>query len=260
MDSIRTSAQFLAFFLTVTLLTACKRPPLSPPVVLFDQAHGQKAMIDDIRLNDLSKFASLFKDQGFQVKTNRTSLTDTLLEKIDALIISGLAAPLTNQELESVGKYLNNGGQLCLMLGAASPAANLLAALRVAVANKIVHERQNIIAEQSQNFSVFHLPAHPLTKKLDSFNLYGAWPLKTALEANVIASTSETAWVDLDNDNRLGKNDASQSFAVLVTGQLGHGHFVILGDDTLFQNNFLTGGNLQLGKNLASWFKEGSYY
>jgi hypothetical protein len=32
------------------------------------------------------------------------------------------------------------------------------------------------------------------------------------------------------------------------------GAFAIFGDDAIFQNKFLNGGNLFLGRNLARWF------
>jgi len=40
---------------------------------------------------------------------------------------------------------------------------------------------------------------------------------------------------------------------VAVAGRSGKGRFVVFGDDAIFQNKFLTGDNLVLGRNLASW-------
>jgi hypothetical protein len=251
---------FLLLILSITCLTACKRPPLPPPTVIFDQGHGQRSVVEKNGALHLSKLSGLFKEQGFIVNSHKGSLGDTLLSDIDALIISGPLAPLTNAELQSVWNYLNNGGQVCIMLHNAAPVQNLLASLQVASANGVVHQEENLIDNHSINFSVINLPKHPLTKDLKQFNIYGPWPLNTALEANIIAKTSKTSWVDLDHNNKLSKRDAVQSFPVLLTGQIGHGHFIVFGDDALFQNQFLVGDNQQLGRNLAQWFKEGSYY
>jgi len=242
-------------------LTACKRPPLPAPVLLFDQGHGQQALIDNIRLDDLSKFAALFKEAGFQVSASRQVLSRDTLAKADSLIIAGPNRPLNNLELQEIGEFLQNGGQLCLLLANARSANNLLAALGVAAANMVVYEQQGVIATDPKKFRVKNLAKrHPLTKGIPEFKIYGAWPLNTALMANVIAKTSDKSWVDLNLDQQLTPGDAVQSFPVIVTGQVGHGHYVVFGDEALFRNRYLTENNLQLAKNLADWFKRGSYY
>jgi hypothetical protein len=40
-----------------------------------------------------------------------------------------------------------------------------------------------------------------------------------------------------------------------VAGALGRGRFVVFGDDTLFQNRFLDGSNLELAGNLVHWLR-----
>lgn len=250
----------LTCIVTIFCTSSCKRPPLPPPVLLFDQAHGQTSSIDQNGPSDISKLKDLFLAQGFVVQTNITPFTNNSFSDIAAVIISGPIAQLSPEEIQAISKYLNNGGQVCLMLQDASSMADLLASLTVAVANGLVHERENIIAGDDMHFFVKDLPKHPLTKGLADFNMYSAWPMKTALEANIIARTSEQSWVDLDGDDLFDPKDAVQSFPVLITGQLGHGHFIIFGDDAALQNQFLSGNNEILGQNLARWLKEGSYY
>jgi hypothetical protein len=229
-------------------------------VVLFDQAHGQSASIQPGGPADLSGLKNLFREQGFVIQEDITPLSEETMQGAAAVIISGPLTPLTSPEIQAIGKYLNNGGQISLMLENAAAAANLLSSLQIAVANGILREQENMLNGEGSNFSLKDLPEHPLTRELDTFNMYGAWPLQTALEANVIARTSNKSWVDLNGDRLLGKEDAVQSFHVLITGQLGHGHFVVFGDAALLQNQFLKGKNATLGRNLARWFKQGSYY
>ncbi|MBW1897757.1 MAG: hypothetical protein JRI61_01710, partial [Deltaproteobacteria bacterium] len=38
-------------------------------------------------------------------------------------------------------------------------------------------------------------------------------------------------------------------------GKWGAGHFVVFGDDAIFQNKFLIEENALIGKNLARWLK-----
>ena len=69
-----------------------------------------------------------------------------------------------------------------------------------------------------------------------------------------VARNSKDSWVDLNRNKILNEKDAKQSFSLVVAGGLGHGQFAVFGDDAIFQNRFLKGGNLLLGRNLARWF------
>jgi len=249
--------------LLITALTAsCRRPPLPPPVVIFDQAHDQRFLIENNGVLDLSKLAGIFKKQGFEVKSSRTPLRKQLLTNVSTLIISGPFKEINHQEISALQEFLHAGGQLVIMLHIAPPVDSLLKNIGVAVSNGVVHEQKNIIApdDKDTDFYVTDLAPHPLTKGLARVNLYGAWALNTRLAANVIAKTSPSAWIDLNHDRRLDKGDAMQAFSEIVTGQLGHGRFIVFADDAIFQNRFLTGPNEVLATNMAKWLKQGSYY
>ncbi len=258
------SSLFLLCLLAILCpMAACKRAPLPPPVVLFDQGHGQHFLVGNQGELDLSKLGETFSGQGFQLKTTAAEqpFSDDALAGVSTLIISGAFKPINDQEIGVIKRFIDQGGQLCVMLHIGSPFAALLHDLGVDISNGVIRERTNLLpVDSATDFFVTDLAAHPITRGLTRINLYGAWALNTELAANVIAKTSPTAWVDLNNDKELGQGDASQAFSVVVTGQLGHGHFIVFGDDAIFQNRFLDGGNQQLAVNLATWLKEGSYY
>jgi len=244
-------------------LGGCKRAPQPPPVVLFDQGHGQHFLIEKSGELDLSQLAATFTAQGFQVKSSSPDhpFTDEALANVSTLVISGAFQPMTDAEVEAVKRFVDRRGQLCVMLHIASPLATLLNNLGVAVSNGVIREEENLLDPQNPtDFFVTNLASHPLTKDLTQINLYGSWALNVELEANVLASTTPQAWVDLNNDKTLDPGDASQAFSVVVAGQLGHGQFVVFADDAIFQNRFLQGPNQQLANNLAAWLKTGSYY
>ncbi len=236
-----------------------KKP--TAPVLLFDESHKQHFLIEQNKALDLSNLAAIFKNQGFIVKSSARPLTTELLRGISTLIISGPFQPCSRMEIAAIKNFINKGGQLVVMLHIASPTAGLLTALGVAISSNIVHERTNLLSPPGNtNFYVTNLAPHPLTRGLSRINLYGAWALNTRLAANVIARTSPRAWVDLNHDQKLDAGDAVQAFSEIVTGQLGHGHFIIFADDAIFQNRFLTGDNHTLALNMAKWLKQGSYY
>lgn len=247
--------------LLLLIFSACKRPPLPPPVVLFDQGHGQQFLIENDGPLDLSILASSFRDQNFDVRSSDGPFTKESLVNVSTLIISGPFNPITLPEIMVLQQWLNDGGQLSIMLHIGSPVAQLLSSLGVAISNGVIQEQENLLADAPPtDFIVKELAVHPLTKGVTEINFYGSWALNTQLEANSIAKTSPTAWVDLNNNGTLETNDAVQAFSVIITGQLGHGHFIVFADDAIFQNSLITGQNKVLADNLAAWLKQGSYY
>ena len=262
----------LRLVLPLTLLilaTACTRPPEPPPTVLFDQGHGQHFVIGNNGELDLSKLAGVFRDQGWEVKSANKPFTADLLRNAHALIISGAFKRLTPQEIAVLKDYLNNGGQIAIMLHIGSPVARLLNALGIAVSNGVIRERGNLIQDNPTDFLIKDLSAHPLTKGVESIAFYGTWAIDAPLPANSIARTLPGAWIDLNGNKTFDKpvfqefngrkrqvsGDVTQAFTVIATGQVGRGQFVVFGDDAIFQNRFLTGSNEQLARNLATWFK-----
>ncbi|MBA3015931.1 MAG: GldG family protein [Proteobacteria bacterium] len=251
--------------LMASLLTigACKRVA-PPPVVLFDQSHGQQFLVENDKELDLSQLGEIFTAKGFQVKSSPPdqAFTDNTLHGVSTLIISGAFKPINDSEITVIKKFLDNGGQVCVMLHIGSPVTALLNNLGVAVSNGVIREHNNMPhPENPTDFFVANFPTHPLTKNLTHINLYGTWALNSEHQANIIAKTTPQAWVDLNGNKTFDSDgDAIQAFTVIVTGQLGHGHFVVFGDDAIFQNRFLVGPNQQLAINLVEWLKNGSYY
>jgi len=226
-------------------------------VVLFDQGHGQQFLIENTEELDLSTLADIFKKAGFEVRSSDQPFTSELLDGVHALVISGPFKPVTQQEIEVLKKYLGDGGQISIMMHIGSPVARLLNQLGIAVSNGVIREQENLLKDDvATDFKVVDLADHPLTRELKSINFYGSWAIDCQLEANIIAKTGAKAWVDLNGDKQLGQGDAMQPFNVIVTGQLGHGRFVVFADDAIFQNRFITGENEKLARNLATWFRE----
>lgn len=224
------------------------------PVVLFDQGHGQKFLIEKTGPLDLSNLSELFRQKGFTVKSSNAKILDEVLSDASALIISGPFVPFSSEEIDSIVNFIKRGGRLCIMLHIGQPVAELLHRLEVDVSNGVIREREGVIEGESLNFHVTRLVGHDLNKGLKQFNIYGGWALmNTGDNTAIIAETSPTSWVDLDSDKKFSVGDAVQSFGVAVAGKIGEGRFVVFGDDAIFQNKFLDEVNILLGKNLVEW-------
>jgi len=224
----------------------------SSPNILFDQGHGQRFLIDDTGDLQLSKFSETLAASGAQLRQATATLTDEALKEATALVISGAFRPLQPDEIESVVRFVRNGGRLAVMLHIAPPLDSLLTRLGVYYSNSILHERENAI-DRDINFRVSDLSSGPLTAGINSFSAYGVWALNPITPVTGIARTSPASWVDLNGDGVLNKGDAVGAFAIAVTGALGKGDFVIFGDDAIFQNRFLDDDNRKLAANLGKW-------
>lgn len=237
----------LFFFLPVSAIAG--------PTVLFDQSHGQHFLIANNGPLDLSQFASLFTNESATLTASDKQLTTDSLSDVDILIISGPFLPITEPEINAIIQFVDQGGRLAIMAHIASPLLPLLNRLEISISPAPIHEQQNILNNDGLYFMVSRLEDHPLSQDLDAFMVYGGWALiGQGKSMQGIANTSQEAWVDLNNNNILDEKDAKQVFSVIVVGKLGQGSFAVFGDDAIFQNQFLTGGNLFLGRNLARWF------
>lgn len=228
---------------------------LSDSIVLFDQGHGQQFLVENNRPLDLSELATLFINEGATITTSKEQLSQDALKGVDTLIISGPFAPLADPEIQAILQFVKQGGNLALMAHIAQPIVKLIHELGGVISSAAVYEQKNIIGSNPRDFMVSSLADHPLTNGLDTFAAYGTWALMAEKKGvKEIASTSSDAWVDLNMNGILNDRDAKQSFAIILAGNMGMGKFAVFGDDALFQNQFLQGGNRILGQNLARWF------
>lgn len=228
------------------------------PRILFDQAHGQAFVIEEASELHLSRLAQTLVDQGYEVSSTRHPLTAELLDKTDALIISGAFRPFSAQEIAHIRQFIAKGGRVAVMIHISPPVLPLLLELGVDVANGVIRETEQVIERDPLNFASSRLADHPLTAGLKSISLYGSWPVRPlSTSGTTLAYTSNRAWVDLTGDKMRNPGDVMQSFGVVVVNRIGQGQLLVFGDDALFQNRFLTQGNQQLAMNLGYWLAAG---
>jgi len=228
------------------------------PRVWFDQGHAQAFKVERSGELQLSSLAGVFSEAGWEVRAGDTPLTSQLLKGTQALVISGPFKPFVASEIEAVLNFVRNGGRLAVMLHIGPPLAGLLEPLGVLHSNGAIQEQINLIDEDPLNFKAQMDQPHSLTAGLNSFSLYGSWALLAeGGQTEVLARSSEQSWIDLNGNRQRDAADAQQAFAVVVHGRLGQGAYLVFGDDAIFQNRFLHGGNLDLARNLASWMMAG---
>jgi len=230
---------------------------IAAPLVLIDQSHDQRFLIEKEEPLHLSLFASILKGEGLLVKSSTDPFTDESLKGVDAIVVSGPFKVIDPQEVDVLLRFLERGGRLAVMLHIGSPFADLLRHLEVDFTNYVLYEQENIIENDPRNFRILTKNKEPLFAGLDHFSLYGGWALmNTAPSSRIIAATSSKGWVDLNGDKKLSNGDVVQAFGVIAAGEFGAGRFIVFGDDAIFQNRFLDESNRQLARNLARWLKQ----
>lgn len=243
-------------FALILLIATLSVTPLfgeeTAPLILFDQGHNQRFLIEDTGELQLSMLAGIFRSGGAQVSATKIPLCDESLRAVSGLIISGPFDKLQPNEIEAVLRFLERGGRLAAMLHIGPPLAGLLTALDLDSSNAVLHERRNII-DNDLNFRVKDFTGSPLFKGVSQFSTFGAWALDTGKSSTIIARTSPEAWVDLNGDRALSKGDATGAFGIVISGTYGAGSFIIFGDDAIFQNRYLDADNQKLAANLGSW-------
>jgi len=226
------------------------------PTVMFDQGHGQKFLIEKEGDLQLSKLSGLFRDEGYIVKTGAGLITDEAVKGMSVLVISGAFAPLNAAEIDAIIRFLDAGGKLCIMLHIPQPVAGLLSRLQVYASNGVILGKDNLIENEPKNFLITKMDQHAITKGIQKFAVHGGWALiSDSKQGKIIARTGSHAWIDLNRDGKFNSTDAQQSFGVAIAGTYGKGKYVVFGDDAIFQNVFLKGENMALGKNLARWLR-----
>lgn len=220
------------------------------PLVMVDQGHGQRFLVEQEGELHLSRLAAILGEEGLRVETGREQLTDASLGKAAALVISGPFSPLAPKEVEAVVRFLERGGRVALMLHIGQPLAGLIHRVGGDFSNSVIHERQNVIDGNDITFHVRDMATHPLFGGVEQFGLFGGWALNGLTS---LARTSPDAWVDLDGNRKLSDRDAKDRFTVVAEGTVGAGRILIFGDDAIFQNRYLDDSNTRLARNLAHW-------
>ncbi len=245
----------------LALLALCLcLPPLADaaprPVVLFDQGHGQRFLVEEKGELHLSGLSEVFRAEGFEVRSTGARLDRASLEGVRVLVTSGLFVPYGEEELAEITRFLEQGGGLAAMLHIAPTYAGLLERLGVIASGGVLNETGDVLGGNPLDFRVTSFLPHPLTAGLKSFSVYGGWAvMHRAPNASTLAFTGRGAWLDANRNRSRDPDEPLHAYGVLVAGTLGRGRFAVFGDDAIFQNRFLDAENRALAANLARWLR-----
>lgn len=228
-----------------------------PKIVLIDEAHGELFSPQLSRPLDYSHLARLFKKAGLTIKLQEQSVTPEALVGVRMFVVSGAFKEFTPFEVRTIMEYIRGGGSLLILLHVSAPLARLTEQLGIIVSNVVIVERDTKlqIAHEPLNFYVNRFQPHPIFSKVRRVAVYGSWGLLAEGRfARTLALTSEKAYADLDKNRRLDPGDPTQSFGIVASAELQKGKILVIGDDALFNNIFITeGDNERFATNIIRW-------
>lgn len=247
----------IAFAVALVSSVFCLPAWAGSPVVLFDQAHGQRFVIEKSGGLNLSRLAEVFQKAGFEVRSTAEPVTAGALKGVTAFVTSGAFSPFSPAEVEAVVGFVRSGGRAAVLLHIPQPYTRLLEPLGIHASAGVVHETENVNGPKSLEFRVLNLAKHPLFAGITGFDVHGSWALiNRDATARTVAHTSRQAWMDMNGNNmRDPSSEPVHIFSIVAVGEPESRRVAAFADDGIFQDQFLTGDNLKLAENLATWFR-----
>ncbi len=249
--------------------------------VYFLTGHGERS-IDVASEGSLTQAKRILESKNYKVETINLIATNTIPEDAKVIVIAGPAQPLTNEEVQFLESYQQNGGALIVMeeplpvtdFGEATdPLAEYLEQnLGILLGKDIVID---LSSNQPFVAVVSRYANHPITEKLPG--LVSLLPTARSVaitnqegEFNPveIAFTSENAWAESDLE---GIKNQSQDIApdestekvgevpLAVVGESADnkGRIAVFGDSDFASDAYFTSyGNADLFINTVDWAAE----
>ena len=242
---------FMTLFLILSFATGANAGN-----VYFDVSHRVIFQPDSDRKLGLKRFVSLFEKNGDKVHIKSPDFNAIEAARPDVIVLPGSMTEYSGPEIYRLEKFVKEGGNLLVLLHIAPPLARVTERFGIVLSNAVISEKENLIDKSSQDFYAKDISSHPLTKDVSSIALYGTWGLLAEKNAEIVASTSDEAFMDFNRNRVLDKAEGELEIkvGVVAVSEYGKGKVVVVADDAPLANAFLDkGDNLKLARNIISW-------
>lgn len=146
------------------------------PKLYYLQGHGEHDLASTETKFGYSRFAQLLAQKNIQSFPLWLNLTSEVPEDCNVLMIAGPKGRISQDEVERIGRYLNRGGRLLVLLSLVRSGQNdtglepLLAAWGVAVGRQFAFDKNNAVVGGGIICTNFSL--HPIVKPLRGEAIY----------------------------------------------------------------------------------------
>ncbi|WP_019867694.1 GldG family protein [Methylovulum miyakonense] len=223
--------------------------------VSFLTGHGERAP-DGIANFSWGQFGKELALRKVTALTINLATVPTIPDNSALLVIAAPTVGLLPGEIETVKRYVQNGGNL-LLLG--EPDSTHLVALQGQLGIRqatvpILDDSTRMYGIDDPRFVIASsYPSHPITRGLQLISLY---PLAAALTADKSGPFQAKPLLETTGQSLASKANGSQIFAYALTRDLARKQqrVVVVGDSDFLSNAYLGNvGNLDVGIRIINW-------
>ncbi|MFZ2450224.1 MAG: GldG family protein [Methylovulum miyakonense] len=223
--------------------------------VSFLTGHGERAP-DGIANFSWGQFGKELALRKVTALTINLATVPTIPDNSALLVIAAPTVGLLPGEIETVKRYVQNGGNL-LLLG--EPDSTHLVALQGQLGIRqatvpILDDSTRMYGIDDPRFVIASsYPSHPITRGLQLISLY---PLAAALTADKSGPFQAKPLLETTGQSLASKANGSQIFAYALTRDLAkkQQRIVVIGDSDFLSNAYLGNvGNLDMGIRIINW-------
>jgi ABC-type uncharacterized transport system involved in gliding motility auxiliary subunit len=240
----------------------------SPKTICFLQGHGEKS-ISSNKEDGYQVIDKVLKHENYETKELKLLGADQITGDCAALVVAGPKKPLLAQETSLIGKYLDSGGKVMLLLDRDTDpnVGDVLAAWNIQLGNETVADVNYI--RQLGPFSpvVTDFGKHPITKDFEMAVFLQARPVSSdsgssGISETELMKTSSDGWATAepkgdDPTFHRGKDKKGPiSLGVAASKPVGEkeARLVVIGDSGFCSNQlFEVQRNGDLFLNAVSW-------
>ena len=246
-------------------------------VIYFTTGHGEV----DIESDDAQgykRYVDGIKKENYLVKTINIAQEKTIPDDCSVLIIASPKADFFQFELDSIGKYIDKGGKLMVLVDPQwqPTLINFLKKYKIEVGNNLVVDATGL----GQLFGmgpevplVSHYEKHEIFKEFNTMTFYpqacSVSPMKdgdSKVSTTVLFKTSQNSWGETDYKNREVSFDQGKDMkgpvpiAVVATKTISDktkAQVLVIGDSDFAKNAYIrNSGNYDLALNIINWLAE----
>lgn len=238
--------------------------------ISFLAGHGERAP-DGIANFDLGEFGKELSRRNIKSQVINLATIPVIPDNSALLVVTAPAVPLLFGEIDIIGNYLKQGGNLLLL---SDPDNQRLAALEQALG---IRQLQGAIVDSSSKLYGINDPSfilageyvrHPVTQGFQTITLYptvAAFEIDKASEyqVEVLFSSGKQSWTEIGSLNGDIRFDADSHekrgpfiFGVALTHNLGETQqrIIVVGDGDFLSNAYIGNvGNLDMGLRMVNW-------
>ena len=246
--------------------------------LVFIKGHGERKLADNSNTS-YSKLAAELSNKGFITETHNLLLGE-VPEDTSTLIIAGPVKPYLEGEVELIGHYLENGGNLLWMMDAGEmqnlePLANQIGVrfMDGMIVDNNVNLRNTLRIQHPAMIPVLDYHPHALTENIEYNTLFpfsrGVEQTDEQFAGAIIAQSLSNSWseasaIDTEIVFDAASGDVEGPISIILALEKmvaddanpdqASQRIVVIGDSDFIANNHIgVGANLALGMNIFNW-------